>query len=255
MKTDFLFLAQGGFAALPLVCLVLVVAGAYRTFLSLGLGPAVAARKTIIIGALLLGWLAFASALSLSGFMGNFALAPLNMVPALLPPLAAVLVLTFHPRTQGFIRHLPARGLLYLQAFRVPVEVFLWWLFLANALPERMTFEGRNWDVLSGLAGPLFAVLCYGGTRYRPRLALLYHLAGLGLLLHIVLTGVLSLPTPFQVYKQAPGAEVMVSFPVMFLPTFLVPLAYALHFFSLRKAALEKREVAANHQQLAVTAS
>ncbi|WP_207432276.1 hypothetical protein [Sabulibacter ruber] len=254
MKADYLTQAQAGFAILTLLCLLLSIVGVHRTFLRMGLSPETAAKRTRTVAALLVGWLAFTSILAWSGFMANFSVAPLNMMPALLPPLVVVLVVTFHGGTQRFIRHLPAKGLLNLQAFRIPVEVFLWWLFLAQALPERMTFEGQNWDVLSGIAGPVFALLCYGGTRYNQKLATFYNLAGLALLLNIVATGMLSLPTPFRVFFEAPGSGIMATFPVMFLPTFLVPLAYTLHFFSLRKAALERKEARVHQKQRTVTA-
>ncbi|RNI25674.1 hypothetical protein [Rufibacter latericius] len=253
MKANYLFLAQLGFAALSILCLALLLAGTRHTFLRMGFSTAQASKKTWIIGGLLTGWLLLVSFLALSGLTSNFDIAPLNMAPALLPPLVAVLMITFHPGTQNFLRHLPPAGLLYLQAFRIPVEIFLWWLFLANAIPERLTFEGRNWDILSGLFGPVFAVLCYAGHRYNPKLAMLYHLLGLGLLLNIVANGLLTLPTPVQVFFDKPGATILTTFPVMLLPAFLVPLAYTLHFFSLRQAALERKETAP-HQPKTVTA-
>ncbi|GAA4303205.1 hypothetical protein [Nibribacter koreensis] len=241
MKADYLLLAQTGFAVLTILCLVFLSMGIKSTFLRMGLSPQKATQKTWVLTALLVGWLGVVSVLALTGFMGNFELAPLNMIPAILPPLIAVLLVTFHPKTQSFIDHLPAKGLLVLQVFRVPVEIFLWWLFLANALPARMTFEGTNWDVLSGLAGPVFATLCFGAGRHHHKLATIYNVLGLALLLNIVLNGILTLPTPFQAFHDAPGALIMTQFPVMVLPTFLVPLAYALHAFSLRKAWLARK--------------
>ncbi|MGV3539957.1 MAG: hypothetical protein ACO1OQ_09110, partial [Rufibacter sp.] len=226
MEAPYLLFAQIGFGSLTVLCLALVLAGIYHTFLKLGFARKKAGKRTTFIGLLLIGWLAVVSMMALSGFMGNFSLAPLNMLPALLPPLVAVIILTFHSRTQNFIHHLPAKGLLHLQVFRIPVEVFLWWLFLAQALPERMTFEGTNWDILSGFAGPVVALLCFGGGRSYPKGAMVYNLVGLVLLLNIVATGILSLPTPFQKFFEAPGATVMTTFPVMLLPAFLVSLAY-----------------------------
>ncbi|WP_210466101.1 hypothetical protein [Rufibacter roseolus] len=253
MKTDSLFLAQTGFAVLSLLCLALVMAGTRHTFLRMGYSSAQATRKTWIIGSLLLTWLVLASLLALSGFTSNLAIAPLNMVPALLPPLVTILVICFHLKTQNFLRNLPSAGLLYLQAFRIPVEIFLWWLFLANAIPERLTFEGRNWDILSGILGPIFAVVCYAGHRRHHRLALLYHLISLGLLLIIVTNALLTLPSPIQAFFEEPGATILTTFPMILLPSFLVPLAYTLHFFSLRQAALERKE-SSSHRSKAVIA-
>ena len=44
---------------------------------------------------------------------------------------------------------------------RVGVEVVLFWLFIKRVVPESMTFEGRNFDIISGITAPFVAYFAY----------------------------------------------------------------------------------------------
>jgi hypothetical protein len=69
---------------------------------------------------------------------------------------------------------------------------------------------------------------------------LIWNLFGLGLLINILSIAILSMPTPFRVFMNEPSNTIVTQFPVSLLPGLLVPLAYGLHFLSLRKLSLEK---------------
>jgi len=197
-------------------------------------------RKTftrLIAG--LVFWAAFVSAWSLSGRMANFATFPLNMLPILIIPLITILVITFSKTFREIIIHVPAENLVRLQTFRFFVEILLWALFVQNQLPVQMTFEGRNFDVLSGLSAPIVAYLISRHKLSRTGLVI-WNLLCLGLLLNILGTAILSMPTSMRVFMNEPANTIVAVFPVSWLPGFLVPLAYGLHFFSLRQLAIKR---------------
>lgn len=241
MQTELLFPARIGFMLLTLVCLALVLAGLRYTFRKMHLPPPKNTRRILLVAAILIGWLVLVSFLALKGVLSDFSVFPPKLMLVIVPPLVGILVITFHSRFRNFLLHLPLPGLLYLQFFRVPVELLLWWLFTVNAIPEQMTFEGRNFDIVAGLTAPLFGWLCYGKGRQNHSLAIFWNLLGLGLLLNIVVTAILSLPTPIRVFMNEPSSWRVATFPIAFLPAALVPLAYTLHFFSLRRIWLERR--------------
>jgi hypothetical protein len=85
-----------------------------------------------------------------------------------------------------------------LSVVRVPVELVLLWLYQHGQVPQLMTFEGRNFDILSGLTAPLVAWLGFCGGKINRALLIIWNLFALGLLLNIVTTAILSLETPFQ---------------------------------------------------------
>ncbi|TAH22438.1 MAG: hypothetical protein EAZ08_00730 [Cytophagales bacterium] len=49
---------------------------------------------------------------------------------------------------------MPLKNLIYLNIVRIPVEIILFWLFVNKAIPELMTFEGRNLDIIAGITAP-----------------------------------------------------------------------------------------------------
>ncbi|MEM6297431.1 MAG: hypothetical protein AAF740_01955, partial [Bacteroidota bacterium] len=54
-----------------------------------------------------------------------------------------------------FIDGLPIKPLTYIHLVRIPVEFVLLWLFLEDQIPQIMTFEGWNFDILMGLSTPI----------------------------------------------------------------------------------------------------
>jgi len=69
-----------------------------------------------------------------------------------------------------------------------------------------------------------------------------WNIACLGLLINIVTVAILSMPVPFQYFFNEPVNTAVAKFPYAFLPAFLVPLAYMLHFFSLRQLSIKESE-------------
>ena len=189
-----------------------------------------AAFMTIMI------WSILVAAVALTGLAGRFELFPLNIAPMLFIPLAGILWITCSASTKEILKHVPIRVLTSLQGFRVFVEILLWMLFIQNLLPEQMTFEGRNFDILAGVTAPLVAYF----LSENKKLMIVWNLLSLALLINIVTIAILSMPSPFRVFFNEPGNTIVTTFPFIFLPTFLVPLAYALHFLSLRKLLMKE---------------
>jgi hypothetical protein len=70
---------------------------------------------------------------------------------------------------------------------------------------------------------------------------IVWNVMGLLLLVNIVTIALLSMPTPFQYFHNEPMNTIVLKFPFVFLPGLLVPLAYGLHFLSLRQLAQSSR--------------
>jgi hypothetical protein len=185
-------------------------------------------RKAVIA---VLGWGVFLSIWSLSGMASRFEIFPLNMAPVLLIPFVTIVVFTFSKKTLPILASTPTRSIAQLQVFRVFVELLLWALFVQNLLPVQMTFEGRNWDIISGLTAPLAGIFL---SKSKWGLAL-WNLLCLGLLINVVTVAILSMPTDMRVFNNEPANTIVAEFPFILLPGMLVPLAYGLSLLSLRQ--------------------
>jgi hypothetical protein len=161
----------------------------------------------------------------------RFDIFPINMAPVLIVPFVTIIIFTFSKRTLSILSSLPPKAIVQLQVFRVFVEILLWALFVENLLPVQMTFEGRNWDVLSGLTAPLAALFL---AKSKWGLAI-WNLLCLGLLVNVVTVAILSMPTDLRVFNSGPASTIVTEFPFILLPGMLVPLAYGLSLLSLRQ--------------------
>ena len=240
MDTPLYLIAQAGFALLTIVFISLFVREFVKGIQLTDRDPR--QKKTFItrmVIALVL-WAVFVSAWSISGKMADFSIFPLNLMPVLIIPIIVAVFFIPATTTGDILRHIPPENLIRLQSFRFVVEVLLWILFIANLLPVQMTFEGRNLDILAGFSAPVVAVLVSKGGISR-RGIIIWNLICLGLLLNIVVTAILSTPSPWRVFMNEPANYIVAWFPISLLPGFLVPLAYYLHFLSLRQMAIERK--------------
>ncbi|MCB0493524.1 MAG: hypothetical protein KDC93_14045 [Cyclobacteriaceae bacterium] len=241
MDTTLYFITQIGFVAITVIFFGLVLKVIKN---ALAQSTIAADRqnkifKNVIIGLTL--WMVMLSILSIIGFFSDFSgFPPRFIIILLVPMITLVWSLLISKITKQLLILIPPQTIINLQVFRVFVEILLWMLFIQNLLPIQMTFEGRNFDIIAGITAPLVAYLAYSKNLLSKNMVIAWNFICLGLLLNIVLTAILSMPTPFRYFMNEPSNTVVAEFPIIFLPGFLVPLAYGLHFLSIRQLLNQK---------------
>ena len=195
-------------------------------------------------------WTALVLVLSYEGFFSDFSKLPPRPALAMIIPLPLVIMIAVSRKGTQFLRSVPSHWLVYLQSFRIIVELFLLSAFMAAKLPVQMTFEGRNFDVLTGLLALPVGYLVATKRSHAKRLAIAFNIIGMLLLVNILVIAVLSMPTPIRHFMNEPANTIVARFPFILLPAVLVPLAYTLHIFSLRQL-LGKHESRPNSRRLA----
>ena len=183
-------------------------------------------------------WLAFLAKISGMNFFHDWSGLPPRLMIAVLPPLIFAFALMISKKINGFIILVPQHWLIVIQSFRIVMEIILLMLFLEKIIPEQMTFEGKNFDVLVGITAPFIAYLAYR-KKISKRFIIGWNIFGLILLANIVVIALLSTPVPFRVFMNEPANTVVAFFPFVWLPGFVVPVAYMMHFLSIKKCLLE----------------
>jgi hypothetical protein len=102
-------------------------------------------------------------------------------------------------------------------------------------MPELATFEGRNFDILSGLTAPFIWYYGFIKKKLKKGWLLAWNFICLGLLLNIVVHAVLSVPTPFQQLAFDQPAIAVLYYPFILLPAVIVPLVLFAHLVSIRQ--------------------
>jgi hypothetical protein len=124
-----------------------------------------ATNKSTLSIVIILAWLMLQAVISLTGFYTVTNTVPPRFLLLALPPILFIIALFITSKGRRYIDTLNVNWLTYLHMVRIPVEVVLFWLFIYKRVPQLMTFEGRNYDIFSGLTA--FIVGYYGYTKQR----------------------------------------------------------------------------------------
>ncbi|MEJ7693023.1 hypothetical protein [Daejeonella sp.] len=189
-------------------------------------------KSTLIV---LLTWLILQTAIGLSGFYTATDTIPPRFLLLVLPPFLLIIGLFTTSRGKRYIDSLDAKTLTILHTIRIPVEIVLFWLFIHKTVPELMTFEGRNFDILSGLTAPIIFYFGFIKKKLDRKIILVWNLICLVLLMNIVANAVLSAPFPFQKFAFDQPNIAVLYFPFNLLPSFIVPLVLLSHLATIRQ--------------------
>jgi hypothetical protein len=191
------------------------------------------ATRSKALLAILLVWSAAQTAIGLSGFYYDTQSLPPRIMLGLLLPVLGIIGLLVTPKGRAFLRHADLARITALHTIRIPVEIVLMLLAHAGVISVWQTFEGSNFDILSGLSAPLVA---YFGVR-KGKMGLtaikVWNVLCLLLLLNVVITSAVAMPTPLQQIAFDQPNIAITYFPFNLLPTVVVPLVMLAHAMAL----------------------
>jgi len=193
-------------------------------------------KITLLVSALLLvTWLIFTTVVSLQGMLQNFSTTPPRVMIILIPAVLGIIYISSSSRVNAYLSVIPSSWLLYIQSFRILMEVLLWLMFLNNLIPVQMSFEGLNYDILAGLSAPIIGYYALAVQKWPRISALLWNFAGFLLVTNITLISILSTPVPFRQFMNEPANTIVSFFPFVWIPAFIVPFAFLMHVLSIKQ--------------------
>ncbi len=221
-------------ADLPLYIVVLFIV---TTLLTVGIFQSATNRTGFnskiakVIYFLLPFWLIFQAILSITGFYQVTDSFPPRLIAFGVFP-AVIFIVGLFVFSRDFIAKLPLKTITFIQIVRIPVEIALFLLYRNGQIPQLMTFEGRNFDILVGLTAPIVAWLAFCNGKINKPLLVIWNVFGLILLANIVTHAALSLPSPIQQFAFDQPNKAVLYFPFIWLPTMIVPIALFCHLAS-----------------------
>jgi len=189
----------------------------------------IASQNSKMFLLVVIGWILVLTFLSLSDrYTPTKSLLPI--FPLLtVPPTILVVALFFIKKGKEFMQNLNVKTLMILHTTRILVEVGLFFLATYKVIPESMTFEGRNFDILIGLSAPVIYYFGFVKSTLNRSIIIAWNIIGLALLFNVVFTTI----TTVLVLKQPNFA--LGYFPFFLLPSVIVPIVLFSHLVSLKK--------------------
>jgi len=179
-------------------------------------------------------WLLLQALIAMTGFYRNFEAIPPRFALAVGPMLLFILLLFATTKGRAFLDKLDIARLTYLHAVRIPVELTLLLLFIEGAVPQIMTFEGRNFDILAGLTAPFVTYFAFIKNVMGRKTLIAWNIICLLLLFNIVTTAILSAPFPFQQFAFDQPNIAVFYYPFIWLPAYIVPIVLLSHLAAIR---------------------
>jgi len=148
-------------------------------------------------------WLGFTAWVPYSGW---FSLGPPALIGFMVLCNGAGLALALSP-VGRVATGLPIALLIAWQGFRLPLELILHHWGQAGVIPMSMTWEGQNFDVITGILAVLSApVAWFGGPGLQRRVGWVFGIVGFGLLLNVGRVAIQSSPGPLRSFGEPPLA-------------------------------------------------
>lgn len=215
------------------------IAFGITTLLTVGIFCRAAHNSRLTLGLLLL-WLLLQGLVARSGFYTVTNTVPPHLLGLVAVPLLVIALLFLTKPGRRYLDGLQLEVLTLLHIIRIPVELVLLGLYLHRAVPELMTFAGRNWDVFSGLSAPVIYYLVFRKDVLNTKWLLAWNFLCLGLLINIVVQAMLSAPSVFQRFAFAQPNVAILHFPFNWLPAAVVPLVLLAHLAAIRQLITKK---------------
>ena len=192
-------------------------------------------RRSKEIGGAFFAWLVVTGILGYTAKLHDFSQGPPRIVVLIALSVVGVYFGSYFPAARKLIESPGLVWLIGLQVFRVAVEIFLDLGYRAGFVPVQMTLEGRNFDLVTGLTALPMAWLV--AKQKAPRwLIYAWNTMGLALLLNVMVIAALSMPTPLRHFHNEPANTFVTYFPYVWLPTYLVQVAWMSHLLIFRAA-------------------
>lgn len=186
-------------------------------------------------------WMIIVAILGLAGFYQKSGTLPPRFVLLIAPTILFVLFLFTQKKSRNFIDQLSLKWLTLLHIVRIPVEFILYAVFLEGLIPDLMTFDGYNYDIISGITAPIIYYWVFVKKKVGRKGLLIWNFLCLGLLINILTIAALSAKSPFQQLAFDQPNIGVTYFPFVWLPAVIVPIVLLSHLASIRQLIVNKQ--------------
>ena len=180
-------------------------------------------------------WLIYLSILSTTEVLGNFTMPPRVPLLVIFPLLAVMIFTLFKKTTSTFLSITSVSWLIYIQGFRIIVELIIWGAYREGIVPLETTLEGYNFDIIIGLTAVPLAYYAKN-DKVSPLVLMIWNIAGILILGNTVRFFLSSVYFPELLGQTSTMVTSdFVKLPYLLIPGMFMPLAVYIHALSIKQ--------------------
>jgi len=189
-----------------------------------------ALRKNAAV--LLLVWVTYVIGMTFTGVLDNLSMPPKAPIFIIIPAFIIAFISASSKGFQSVLDNTPKHVPILIQSFRIIVELLIYRAFVDRYFPQRVTYEGLNYDILMGIIALPMALLVFKGIAKRKGI-IAFNITGL---IVLGLTGYAFVTSfYFSDFMSASGEIALVKAPFILLPGVLLPFAIFYHIVSIKQ--------------------
>lgn len=191
-------------------------------------------NKPKLVTFFILLWSLIHAILAYLGFYQVIESVPPRFALVLIPSTIIIIYGLMPKQRQWVLENRNIKFSTFLHSIRLPMEIVLFGLFINKMIPEIMTFEGRNFDIIMGVTAPIIGWLVMN-KKISKKLLLFWNILGLVLIMTILIIAILSAELPFQQFGFEQPNQAVNFFPFILLPATIVPIVIWTHLTDIIK--------------------
>jgi len=179
-------------------------------------------------------WSVVQSVFAYSGFYQKTDGMPPRFLLVILPVLCLIIYSLLPKQRESIIRNRNTKVSTFLHTVRIPIELVLFQLFIHHQIPELMTFEGRNFDIIAGITAPIIGLL-FWKNGISKNVLIGWNIIALCMVVFIFVNALLSAELPIQQFGFEQPNKAVLHFPFILLPATIVPIVIWTHLTDIMK--------------------
>jgi len=225
---------QLAYIGLTVLMIFIVFKGSFytidRTFSDIGIQKR--QKRKLVIGLLL--WQLYILIIANSGFLVSYSFPPRFALLLIVPSFIFTGIFIYKNRNQRWIQNIPLHWLIYVQAFRIVVELIFVFSVAKGILHKEVSIEGYNFDMILALTAPIIGILVFKLKTLSKKWLVYWNYLGLAVLASVIFVFLTTTYVPELYGSSTPLLPLeALKYPYVLIAGFLMPLAVFIHILSI----------------------
>lgn len=225
---------QLAYVGLTILMILIVFKGGFHTIAKTYSDVEIQKKKKRKLVQGLLLWQLYILTISGSGFLVSYSFPPRFALFLIIPSFIFTGIFIYKNKDHKWIQNIPKHWLIYVQVFRILVELIFVFSVAKGVLHKEASIEGYNFDMVLAFTAPIIGVLVFKFKILPEKWLIYWNYLGLTVLASVIFVFITTTYAPELYGSSDPLLPLdTLKYPYVLIAGFLMPLAVFIHVLSI----------------------